>query len=195
LAIHHLFLVMTHLNLQPSVLENNLISLKPLTGQEFEALYEAASDPAIWAQHPSPTRYKREEFQQFYDSALASKSAFVVADKETGNIIGSTRFYDYKPDESSIAIGYTFLATKYWGGKYNQCMKQLLLDYAFQSVDSVFFHVGQSNMRSQKAVLKLGASMVREFICEQSASKSPYFEFELKKESWLKRMQNQALVS
>jgi N-acetyltransferase len=75
-------------------------------------------------------------------------------------MIGSTRFYGYDPEKSEIEIGWTFLARKYWGGRFNAEMKRLLLNHAFKFVESVVFFVGEENVRSQKAMEKIGAIKV-----------------------------------
>ena len=149
------------MNIQP-ILENDFVQLIPLGESDFESLYSVASDPEIWEQHPNKDRYKREVFQNFFQGAIESKGAFKIIDKNTGEIAGSTRFYDYNPKENSIFIGYTFYATKFWGSKLNPQVKKLMLDYIFQFVDKVNFHVGKDNIRSQKAMEKLGAKKVDE---------------------------------
>jgi len=140
-----------------SKLEDELVSLIPLQESDFEKLYEVASDPLIWEQHPSWDRYKKEVFQDFFKGAMDSKGGYLILEKETGEIIGSSRYYEYDAAEKSIAIGYTFIARKFWGGKYNSAIKKLMIDHAFTFADQVIFHVGMNNIRSQKAVLKLGA--------------------------------------
>lgn len=174
----------TQINWQPSHLENDILKLVPLTGKDFEVLFAVASDPLIWEQHPSNDRYKREVFQLFFDLAVAGNMAFLIIDKATGDIIGSTRYYDYKPENQSIAIGYTFLARKYWGGQYNQSCKKILLDYAFQFVDKVYFHVGATNIRSQLAIQKTGAVKVNEVDFDHYGSKVLHFEYVINKEDW-----------
>lgn len=149
------------MNIQP-ILVNHFVQLIPLEESDFESLYSVASDPEIWEQHPNKDRYKREVFQNFFQGAIESKGAFKIIDKNTGEIAGSTRFYDYNPKENSIFIGYTFYATKFWGSKLNPQVKKLMLDYIFQFVDKVNFHVGKDNIRSQKAMEKLGAKKVDE---------------------------------
>lgn len=168
-------------NLQPDILEDEITKLIPLEEKHFEELFEAASDPLIWEQHPSKDRSEREGFKTFFDAAINSKGAFLILDKQTDELIGTTRFYDYKPEESSIAIGYTFLTRKFWGGPYNSSNKKLLIDYAFQHVNSILFHVGAENFRSQKAVLKLGAEKSRDMVITANGIDMPYFEYELKK--------------
>lgn len=171
------------IDLQP-ILQNNLVKLVPLKEDDFESLYKIASDPLIWAQHPTPDRYKKDIFKLYFDGAVKSKSAFLIIDQATNELIGSTRFYDLDATNYCIAIGYTFITRKYWGGQYNKSIKELLLNYIFQFVEKVVFHVGLSNFRSQKAVLKLGAVKTREIEFEYYGKKTPNFEFEIKKKDW-----------
>jgi RimJ/RimL family protein N-acetyltransferase len=142
-------------DLQPN-LKGELIELLPLTPEDWDDLFAVASDPLIWEQHPESDRHKEDVFKLFFQEALESGGAFIITDKKSGRIIGSTRFYGYDPEKSEIEIGWTFLARKYWGGRYNQELKQLMLDHAFQFVESVIFYVGENNIRSQKATEKIG---------------------------------------
>lgn len=145
--------------LQP-YLKGELIELQPLTPEDWDDLFAVASDPLIWEQHPESDRYKEEVFRVFFREAMESGGAFVVIDTKIHQIIGSTRFYGYDPAKSEIEIGWTFLARKYWGGRYNWEMKRLLLEHAFQFVDTVVFFVGEKNFRSQKAMEKIGATRI-----------------------------------
>lgn len=167
----------TQVNWKPDNLEDELIQLVPIVETDFERTFEAAADPLIWEQHPSKDRYKRESFQQYFDDAINSKTAFLIIDKSNSQIIGSTRFYNYKPEESSIAIGYTFLTRQYWGGQYNKAAKKLLIDYAFNFVDKVYFHIAASNIRSQMAILKIGAKKVNEIDFDIQGQKILHFEY------------------
>ena len=147
-------------DLQP-ILQGELLSLRPLRPEDWDALYAVASDPLIWEQHPASDRYKEEVFRQFFREALASGGAFVVLDAKAAKagrdtIIGSTRFFGYNEAASEIEIGWTFMARAYWGGRYNREMKQLMLRHAFQFVERVVFLVGPQNLRSQKAMEKIG---------------------------------------
>ena len=149
------------MNIQ-ATLENENVKLVPLNPNDFEELFSVASDQKIWEQHPNKDRYQREVFEKFFQGAIESKGAFKIMDKSSNEVAGSTRFYDYNPKENSIFIGYTFYATKFWGSKLNPQVKKLMLDYIFQFVDKVNFHVGKDNIRSQKAMEKLGAKKVDE---------------------------------
>jgi RimJ/RimL family protein N-acetyltransferase len=142
-------------DLQPH-LKGGLIELRPLAPEDWDDLFAVASDRLIWEQHPESDRYKEDVFKVFFKEALESGGAFVVIDRNSQRVIGSTRFYGYDPEKSEIEIGWTFLARKYWGGRYNWEMKQLLLAHAFRFVDNVMFFVGQNNIRSQKAMEKIG---------------------------------------
>ena len=143
-------------DLQPH-LKGELIELRPLRLDDWDELFAVASDPLIWEQHPESDRYKEEVFKIFFEDALGSGGAFIVIDTQTQQIIGSTRFHGYDPEKSEIEIGWTFLARKYWGGRYNAEMKQLMLTHAFKFVENVVFFVGENNIRSQKATEKIGA--------------------------------------
>ena len=146
-------------DLQPH-LKGELIELRPLAPDDWKGLFAVASDPLIWEQHPEQDRYKEDVFRVFFKDALESGGAFVIIDKKSRQMIGSTRFYGYDPEKSEIEIGWTFLARKYWGGRYNAEMKRLLLNHAFKFVESVVFFVGEDNVRSRKAMEKIGAIKV-----------------------------------
>lgn len=156
------FIRMNQQFITPIQLENECVLLLPLHESDFDALYTVASDPRIWEQHPQTDRWKAEVFRIFFESAIESRSAFKIIDKATGALAGSTRFYDYNVQNRSIFIGYTFYAVHYWGMGFNPSVKKLMLAYAFQYVDTVYFQVGSTNFRSQKAVEKLGARKVAE---------------------------------
>jgi len=172
--------MISNFNLQPDFLEDEIIKLIPLEENHFEELFIVASDPLIWDQHPAKERSTREGFKAFFETGISSKGAFLILDKKTNEIIGTTRYYDYKPENSSIAIGYTFMAQKFWGGPYNKSCKKLLIDYAFQHVDKVIFHVAAENFRSQKAVLKLGAEKTNIMVVTNNGLNIPHLEYELK---------------
>ena len=142
--------------LQPH-LKGELIELRPLAPEDWDELFAVASDSLIWEQHPERDRYKEDVFRVFFKDAMESGGAFVIIDKKSRQMIGSTRFYGYDPEKSEIEIGWTFLARKFWGGRYNAEMKRLLLNHAFRFVESVVFFVGEDNVRSQKAMEKVGA--------------------------------------
>jgi RimJ/RimL family protein N-acetyltransferase len=147
-------------DLQPT-LKGNLVEVRPLAREDFGALFQAASDPLIWEQHPESDRYQRAIFERFFDGAIESRGAFAVIDRKSGRIIGSSRYHNLDPAEREVEIGFTFLERAFWGGAYNGELKSLMLDHAFRFVDRVVFVVGPSNLRSQKALEKIGARFLK----------------------------------
>jgi N-acetyltransferase len=147
-------------NLQPDLV-GELVQLRPLRADDWQELFAVASDPLIWEQHPAHDRYQEPVFREFFEKALEEPAnaggAFVVIDKATNRIIGSTRYHGYNPHKSEIEIGWTFLARSHWGGRYNRDMKRLMLDHIFQYVDRVIFLIGPDNIRSQTAIQRIGA--------------------------------------
>lgn len=143
-------------DLQPT-LTGELIALRPLRPEDWDELYAVASDPLIWEQHPNNDRHKEDVFREFFREALASGGAFAAIDVKDGRIIGSSRYAFYDEANSEIEVGWTFLARSYWGGAYNGEMKRLMLSHAFKFVDKVVFIVGPQNVRSQKALERIGA--------------------------------------
>jgi len=141
--------------LQPT-LTSEILELRPLQTGDFEQLYAVASDTLIWEQHPDSDRHKPDVFQKFFDEALQSGGALIALDRNDDCVIGSSRFHGYDPERSQIEIGWTFLARSHWGGVYNGEMKRLMLSHAFRFVDNVLFVVGANNLRSQRAVEKIG---------------------------------------
>jgi len=149
-------------DLQPTTLSDNLIKLLPLKKDDFENLFQVASDPLIWEQHPTRNRYQRDVFQNYFNGAVESNGAFVVHDAQTNEIAGSSRYYEFDEVNRTIKIGYTFIARKYWGKGYNAALKSLMMNYAFQFVDSIIFEVGAKNIRSQKAMERIGGIKIGE---------------------------------
>jgi len=150
-----------NINIQPT-LENENVILHPLQDKDFDDLYAVASDPKIWEQHPNKDRCKIEVFKVFFEGAMQSKGAFKIVNKASGHVMGSTRFYDHNQEENSISIGYTFYGRDYWGKGFNHSVKSLMLDYIFQFVSIVHFHIGADNIRSQIAIARLGTTKIDE---------------------------------
>lgn len=147
------------INLQPTLVGQR-ITLRPLRREDFSELYQAASDPGIWVTHPDSSRYKLDIFQErFFEGAIASGGALAVIHHESGRVIGSSRYYKWHPDRQEIYIGYTFLEKIFWGSGVNREMKELMLKHVLNTANTVWFGVGEVNLRSRKAVEKLGATL------------------------------------
>ena len=150
------------MNLQPTHLKNELVCLEPLEQRHFEELYLVASDPLIWEQHPNPDRYKLDAFTNYFKGAIESAGAFIIRDASSGIALGSSRYCAYDAAMKEIQIGYTFFARSCWGKSINKEVKTLMLNHAFNYVDKVAFYVGANNIRSQKAMERIGGIKVRE---------------------------------
>src|SRR5881394_2560754 len=113
-------------DLQPRLV-GELIEVRPLAADDWEELFAVASDPLIWEQHPARDRYREEAFREVFREALETGSTFVVIDRKTDRIIGSSRYFGLDL-QGVVEIGWTFLARAFWGVKYNRELKRLMLD-------------------------------------------------------------------
>lgn len=178
-------------DLQPSLV-GDTARLEPLRESDFDALYAVASDPLIWEQHPSKTRYQRDVFRTYFEGAMQSGGAFRILDARTGELVGSSRFYDLvEPNGEAggaVAIGYTFLARSRWGGPFNRAVKELMLDHAFRFVEKAIFHVGAENHRSRAAMTKLGGVLVGQLdVAYHGERSNPNVVFEITRDAWARR--------
>ena len=149
---------------QPT-LRGERVTLRPIRADDpssdLDAMHAAASDPAVWAQHSEKNRHERAVFERFFKGAVESGGGLVVVDNATGAVIGSSRYYDWNPADESVVIGYTYLARAYWGGAVNGEVKRLMIAHAFRLARTVWFHVSPGNVRSQRALERIGARFDR----------------------------------
>ena len=142
------------------VLEGERLLLRPLRADDWEALFAVASDPEIWAIHPQHDRWQEPVFRAYFADALKQGGALVVIDKASGAIVGGSRMQAYDPaDGGSVEIGWTFLARSHWGGAFNREMKRLMLGHALKFVERVDFRIGEDNLRSRRAMEKIGGRL------------------------------------
>jgi RimJ/RimL family protein N-acetyltransferase len=146
------------LDRQPHLI-GELIELCPATADDFDALFAVASDPLIWEVHPAHDRWQEPVFRRFFADGLASGGMLVAIDRASGVVIGSSRYDFGRAEADEVEIGWTFLARSHWGGRYNGEMKRLMLDHAFTSVLRVMFMIGDTNVRSRRAIEKIGGRL------------------------------------
>jgi len=144
---------------QPTLI-GSILELRPLGPSDWDGLFAVASDPLIWELHPASNRYREDVFRQFFADALNSGGALVAIERASGQIVGSSRYHGVDEERSEVEIGWSFLARRCWGGRFNGEMKRLMLEHAFKSVQQVVFVVGTGNRRSRRAVEKIGGVYV-----------------------------------
>ncbi|MFT9818376.1 GNAT family N-acetyltransferase [Lysinibacillus sp. NPDC056185] len=145
-------------------LENEVVLLKPLERVDAQGLLDAGSYPEIWS-HMSTTVEKMVGVNNFVDKALTTKRektefTFVIVDKKSGQIIGSTRFMDIDETNKRLEIGTTWITPAFWRTAINTNCKYLLLQYCFEvlNLQRVQIKTDHENLRSQKAIERLGAT-------------------------------------
>ena len=171
-------------------LENEVALLQPLEEGDYTALYELGRDPQIWEQHPHSDRWQEEAFRRFFDEGIRSRGAYRIIDKSSGNLAGTTRIYDADVSRGSIKVGYTFLATRFWGTGLNHQVKELLLNELFLTFQSVWFEIGAGNLRSRIAIERLGARLAEgeERVGDEVACRQPdRLLYRITQEEWRSR--------
>lgn len=170
---------------QPT-LEGETLLLRPLRPDDWDALYAVASDPLVWELHPANDRWQEGVFRAYFADGLGQGGALVAIDKSSGAIIGSSRMQAFDPaDGGSVEIGWTFLARSHWGGSTNREMKRLMLGHALQFVERVDFRVGEHNLRSRRAMEKIGGRLSdRSDMVETASGPTRHVIYEITRESF-----------
>jgi RimJ/RimL family protein N-acetyltransferase len=140
-------------------LSGELIDLRPATAEDWHALFAVASDPLIWAVHPAHDRWQEPVFRRFFEAGLESGGMLIAIDRATGTVIGSSRYDFGRAEPGEVEIGWTFLARSHWGGRHNGEIKRLMLDHAFRFVDRAIFVIGEGNVRSRRAIERVGGTL------------------------------------
>jgi RimJ/RimL family protein N-acetyltransferase len=167
------------------VLEGERLLLRPLREDDWDALFGVARDPTIWAIHPVPTRWQEPVFRTMFEELLAEGGTLVVVDKAEDRMVGSSTFRPLEAAPDGIEIGWTFLATSHWGGSYNAEMKRLMIEYALRHVERAVFRVGHANLRSRRAMEKIGGRLteVTEMV-DTPAGPVLYVHYEITRENF-----------
>jgi N-acetyltransferase len=141
------------------VLTNSGVELRPLQWEDLDELRLEASDPAIWEQHPAKERASEDGFKNFFEASMNKRSTYVIHHIGENKLIGMSSYYDYDDYHDLICIGFTFIGARYWGQGVNAVVKEMMMQYAYDKlgVKHILFHVDDRNIRSQKALQKIGA--------------------------------------
>jgi RimJ/RimL family protein N-acetyltransferase len=146
------------------VLENSRVRLRPLEVADFESLKPAALDPAVW----KFTLTRADDAVSLADYIAAAvhdrqaerRYAFAIVDLATGQLAGSTSYYNIVPADQRLSIGYTWLGREFQGTGINRAAKHLLLSYAFDGLhyERVELETDSRNLQSQHAMRAMGAT-------------------------------------
>lgn len=152
------------MEISPVTLEGRYVRLEPLTMAHQEPLVAAASDGELWKSTvtivPSSAAKMADYIQAALDGQRAGKELpFVIIRKSSGEVVGTTRFYEIRPNDRAAAIGYTWLAKSAQRTAVNTESKLLLLTHAFEHwrCNRVELITDVLNQQSRTAILRLGA--------------------------------------
>lgn len=150
----------------PIILDDEFVRLEPLQSQHFPTLEKIGCQyPEIWNYLPcngSDLNELRVALQEALLKRLSGEHyPFVIIEKATNEIVGSTRFIDIQPQHRKLEIGWTWMSPKVWGTKINASCKFLLLEYCFEELQTIRVQIKtrEKNIRSRKAIEKLGAKL------------------------------------
>lgn len=148
------------MNVAPVVLEGELVRLEPLLAAHLDDLARVGLDASLWELQPRPVR-SVDEMRHYVELAHgdAASLPFVIVDRASDTVIGSTRFMDIAPEHGRLEIGATWLTPGYQRTGANIEAKLLMLEYAFDvaGAQKVVFKTEASNVQSRRALLGLGA--------------------------------------
>lgn len=170
------------------VLEDERVRLEPLEEKHFELLLPTAMQTMIW-EFTMAKIHSAEDFRKYFDTALEERQQqrsypFAIFDKKQNEYLGCTRFGNVDLKNKKVEIGWTWLHPKLHGTGFNKHCKFLLLGYCFEKLQLIRVELKTSslNLRSQKAMLKIGAvkegTLRKNFINEDGTVRdSVYFSF------------------
>lgn len=151
------------MEISPVTLEGEHVRLEPLTAAHEESLVAAASDGELWnstltivPDHSNAAAYIATAL---LGQARGQELPFVIIRKTSGEVVGTTRFYDIKPADRGVAIGYTWLSARAQRTVINTEAKLLLLTHAFEHWGCIRVELITDvlNEQSRTAILRLGA--------------------------------------
>jgi len=145
------------------MLENDRVLLRPLAMTDMDILMNfSLNEPDLWTYSLTPAsgieNLERYLSKAIYDRKEGKSYPFLVIDKTTNEVAGSTRFYDYNALYKTVQLGYTWYGKKFQGTGLNKHCKYLLLNHAFESwqLERVEFRADATNKRSIAAMKSIG---------------------------------------
>ncbi|MFD9735872.1 GNAT family N-acetyltransferase [Umezawaea sp. NPDC059074] len=138
------------------------VRLEPLTEDHAEGLLAAGKDPAIWTWLSVLQPTTLDEMRAFVTKALAdpNRRAWVQLDPATGEVAGTTSYYEIDPVHRGVYIGHTWIGPRWQRTGLNTGAKLLLIGRAFDDLGAhrVGWHTDMLNARSRAAITRLGAT-------------------------------------
>lgn len=147
------------------LLENEYVKLSLLDVSNYKHLTDIASQKDLLFYSPSDisTPDALREYVQTAVDDFYHKTAmpFIIFDKTKNRYAGSTRFGLINWEHKVLHIGWTWIGKEFQGTELNKNMKFLMLQYAFETLEfeKVEFRIDERNLRSRKAVEKIGATL------------------------------------
>ena len=147
----------------PIRLHDEYVVLEPLSLDHVPALEAAAADGELWnlqvTSVPAPGQAGDYVARALQGQAEGHMLPFAIRESGSGEIVGSTRYYEIDAALPRLAIGYTWYAKRWQKSHLNTACKRLLLEHAFEALDcvAVAFHTDELNEDSQRAIERLGA--------------------------------------
>ncbi|MSU64478.1 MAG: N-acetyltransferase [Pedosphaera sp.] len=145
------------------LLEGRFVRLEPLAFSQSGSLCEVGLDPGVWQWMPVKVG-SRDGMHQFIGEALEEQQRgkaipFAIIHRDSGRVVGSTRFGNVEPAHRRVEIGWTWIAKPWQRTAVNTEAKLLLLRHAFEVRGDlrVEFKTDALNERSRHAILRLGA--------------------------------------
>lgn len=149
------------LHVEPVVLEGRSVRLEPLEATHAEGLMLAATPELFEYLFDRPEPWTVDGFRTYIQAIprLPARLPFAIVDLESGSAIGTTSYFDIRPEHLGLEIGYTWIGPQWQGGRVNPESKYLLLRHAFETLGCVRVQLKTDlrNLQSQRAMAKLGA--------------------------------------
>jgi len=175
------------------LLENDRARLEPLTAENYGLLASVASEPDL-IQYSPGILHTAQGFEAYMSRALAEAHAglsipYLIHDLQAGRVAGSTRFMRIDRANKVVEIGATWIGSDFQGTGLNAAVKALMLREAFGPLgfEKVVFRIDERNVRSRRAVEKLGARLegiLRRDVYLESGFKRNTCVYGLLREEW-----------
>lgn len=177
----------------PLILVGEKVKLVPLSAQYFDELIRLSNDEIIWTYMPVKGTDKDRLLAALNEAIIKRDNGeqypFVVINKATEKVMGSTRYLHLNEEHRNLEIGYTWYLPEYWGKGYNEECKYLLLQHCFEELKTIRVQIITSikNWRSRKAIEKIGGKfegILRDVVIRNGDKRSVAY-YSILEEEWI----------